>query len=486
MRKLVLSAVVLLTLGRPARAGDRPDEDAMFGAPASSAPARDDARELSSSAGKDAFATGEAKDNPLQIGGVYYQRWIVSKEQGTSTSESPVSMPLQFDAYMDARPSDRVRGYVQERILHDAARDSSNNPTRGRGASGNAFSSSSGAPTSLSTATTTATNPQTALDQAWLKFDIEHSVFVTAGKQHVKWGTARFWNPTDLLGTQKRDPLLPYDQRLGNTMVKFGVPLASKGGNLYGIVLMDNPQPGSTLGQTGAAFRAETVLGDAEVGADLVARGHAAPVYGADLSAPAGPFDVYAEAALSARAPGPRYRLLGSPTAGADVSSLFSTENSRRDFFQVSGGANYSFGWRPNRLATVGAEYFYNQLGYRNGNIYPVLIFLGAYQPFYVGRHYAAVYLTAEGPDAAKHTSYTLSTLSNLSDGSFLSRLDFSWRFLTYLTFEAYADRHFGSRGGEFRFEVHTPALIFQGAAVAPVDLPPTIYDAGVALRLSF
>jgi hypothetical protein len=485
-----------------AQAEDRPSEASMFSAnpstasttaPSSALPlqpqiGRDDAHELQSAGGRDAFATGEVSDNPLQIGGLYYQRWIASQLRGQAPSHDPVSMPLQFDAFMDARPNDRVRGFVQGRVLYDPTRDQFSNPTNSRAQGSLQYASTSGAPQSLTTGTTnqTTNNPQGVLDQAWLKFDVERKVFITVGKQHVKWGTGRFWNPTDFLSTQRRDPLLPYDLRLGNTMVKFGMPLQSKGTNLSGIVLLDNPQPGSTLGQTGGAFRAETLVGNAEVGVDAVGRGNVAPTYGADVSAPLGPFDVYSEAALFSKSPVARYQRTGSATPGADIASLYALDQTRGPFVQATAGGNYSFGWRENREATVGVEYFYNQLGYDSASIYPVLIFLGSYQPFYTGTHYGAIYLTAEGPDAAKHTSYTFSTLSNLSDGSLISRIDFSWRLLTYLTFEAYADDHYGTRGGEFRFELHTPQLTSAGATVQPIDLPATVFDVGMGLRLSF
>jgi hypothetical protein len=311
-------------------------------------------------------------------------------------------------------------------------------------------------------------------------------VFVTAGKQHVKWGVSRFFNPTDFLSTMRRDPLLPYDLRLGNTMIKLAMPLERYGANLYAITLIDNPAPASTVGQLGEAIRIEKLVGNAEVGAEALARGGAPPTFGADFSAPAGRFDIYAEAALFGAATGPQYELTGTPTAGESISSLYTTANPRGPFVQTSGGVKYDFAWMANRQATAGAEYFYNQLGYTKGAIYPILIFTGNYQPFYTGRHYGALYVTGEGPDQFKHTSYTFSTIGNLSDGSFISRVDFSWRFLTYLTFEAYADEHYGTKGGEFNFELHTPALTNGGAPVPAINVPTTLYDVGLGLRLSF
>ncbi|MFI5351062.1 MAG: hypothetical protein ACHQ2Z_16075, partial [Elusimicrobiota bacterium] len=230
----------------------------------------------------------------------------------------------------------------------------------------------------------------------------------------------------------------------------------------------------------------ETLSGGAEIGAEALARGAAPPTFGADFSAPAGPFDVYGEAALFGGAVGPHYSLAATPVAGQSVSSLYTTSVPRGASVQTVGGIRYEFGWMANRQATLGAEYFYNQGGYGNANIYPILIFTGTYQPFYTGKHYGALYLTAEGPDELKHTSYTFSTIGNLSDGSLISRVDFSWRFLTYLTFEAYGDEHYGTKGGEFNFELHTPPLTNGTAAIPPISIPTTLWDLGMGLRLSF
>ncbi|HET6346392.1 MAG TPA: hypothetical protein VFH51_15775, partial [Myxococcota bacterium] len=208
------------------------------------------------------------------------------------------------------------------------------------------------------------------------------------------------------------------------------------------------------------------------------------------LSAPAGPLDVYAEAALFLGPAPSSIELAGDPAAGGDLGSLVRRQAHPAGTLQVSGGANYSFAWLDNRQATVGAEYFYNQLGHDDPRVYPLLIFLNAYQPFYTGRHYASFYFTAEGADAEKHTRYTFSGLSNISDRSYIARADFTWRVLTYLTLGAYGDVHWGTVGGEFNFALDTrrvsAPLTFRGAAVPAIVVQPAYFDVGLSVRMSF
>jgi len=70
----------------------------------------------------------------------------------------------------------------------------------------------------------TGRGPNSLLYQMWIRFDVLETVFVTAGKQHVRWGTGRFWQPTDYLHSLKRNPLDVFDARGGTSMVKLHVP----------------------------------------------------------------------------------------------------------------------------------------------------------------------------------------------------------------------------------------------------------------------
>ena len=67
--------------------------------------------------------------------------------------------------------------------------------------------------------------PHTLLCQMWLRFDIARTVCVTVGKQHSRWGTARFWTPTDFLHIRRRNPLDVFDARTGTgALLKLHLP----------------------------------------------------------------------------------------------------------------------------------------------------------------------------------------------------------------------------------------------------------------------
>jgi hypothetical protein len=464
----------------------RPDEGALFGT-------REREPELSQEA---------APEDPLRIGGQLYLRLLGTGYEGYSFSKSILTSPNLFDAYFDARPNDRVRGMVIGRISYNPLATSSSalfeqftaTPSSGTGqAEGSAYGSTQASES-------TATSPSFILNQMWLRFDVGRTVFATVGKQFVKWGTSRFWNPTDFLQPVRRNPLEPFDVRTGVPMIKLHLPWEAKGWNLYAIGLLDNYQLPGTLNYVAAtspayvsgAARGEIVLSTVEIGVDtLIQKDHPAKL-GLDVSAGVGPIDVYAEAALRRGVDGIYFKREESaiidPYTGSPV-----TVDAVRGYFKpdgvwpsISGGANWSTTVRGNSTLTLGAEYFYNSLGYDDPSIYPYLLLSGVYQPFYVGKHYGSIYGSFIGPSAWNYSSFTLSTLGNLSDRSFITRLDYSVKVLTFLQVEAYGAVHYGEKTGEFRAGYESLQPISAGGRVhPPFSLPPQLIDLGVSLRIN-
>jgi hypothetical protein len=155
---------------------------------------------------------------------------------------------------------------------------------------------------------------------------------------------------------------------------------------------------------------------------------------------------------------------------------------------QAAGGVTYSINFEGNKSITLGAEYFYNSASYSRDEYLPLLI-LGGFQPFYVGKHYLA--LSATLLETAQKRTWILSGIGNLSDGSYIARLDFVVTVLSYLSVESYVAGHFGRTGGELRLGFPRADLssvdgvtgVPSGSIFGPLNAP--ILDVGVGLRLS-
>ena len=76
---------------------------------------------------------------------------------------------------------------------------------------------------------------------------------------------------------------------------------------------------------------------------------------------------------------------------------------------------------------------------------------------FYTGRHYAALFLSLPAPYSWNYTTFTLSTLGNLSDQSFITRLDYSLHAAHPPLVEAFAASTTAAAAGEFRLGFDNP-----------------------------
>jgi hypothetical protein len=393
MRRALL--IILLTaLASPAIAQDKDDqrerEDAIFGETA--APIR---------------TPPPPKEDPLEIGGMLYMRFDAAFTDSLDIADHALAAPTLLDIYLDARPNDRLRAFVRGRLRWD--------PTVTEGDTdweGNAVET-----------------VDTLLDELWLKFDLGRTVFVTLGQAHVRWGATRIWNPVDVINTQRKVPLTPFDERTGIPQLKLHLPIESLGWNLMAIALLDEAD---SFDDIGAALRAEIVFSTVELGLTGALRRDVDPKAGVDLSAGVGDVDV-----------------------GAEFGMRFGDDSSH---WAASASLEYALPILDNDSLILGAEYFHQPDGFDSLED-AVLLGLESLaeadesasyeipQPFYTGKHYGALFMMLPGPGNWDHTNFTLSTIGNLSDLSFLTRLDVSTRALTWLTVQTYVQGHYGNMG---------------------------------------
>lgn len=440
------------------------------------------------------FSAEVAPEDPLKIGGQFYWRVMSSGKQGQYPQNWSLNAPALLDVFMDARPNERVRAFVLGRMSYDPTLPPNGTTTTGTLSSGSAQGSDS-----LNSLYGQQTRgPSVALDQLWLRFDVLHTVFVTAGKQHVRWGTARFWAPTDYMHQQARNPLLPFDPRTGTTMLKLHVPWEARGWNFYAYALPEGAKATSQTGDIAGAARAEIVLGNFEAGAGVFGRRNSKAKFAGDVSFGLWDLDFYGEAALrnAGEVDFVHFQDDSAPTTCTPTTSVTPAVNQLvTDYYhstrgsgwkpQVTGGVSYTRQYADKDTFTLGTEYFYNGLGYSSAKDYLGLL-LPRDQPlsnpatfFYLGRHYLGVFATAPAPYSWDNTTFTLSNLTNLSDGSGMVRLDYSLTVLTHLRFEAYGAVHYGQQNGEFRMgiDVCTTAVSYHSS--------PSLFDVGVGLRVA-
>ncbi len=480
------ACVLLLGLTLPAsvRAQEAPgDADAareaeMFGAPSTpdetpGEPAAPDPNLWGDRAIDERLA---AANDPLQIGGRLYLRFTGSAQKDADPGDWTLGNPNLVDLYLDARPTRRLRAFVAGRLTHDTTIQTGDvDPLTGQAAEAT----------------------EVRLDQIWLKFDLGLRAFVTLGKQRVKWGAARFWNPTDFLNADALDPLAIFDERLGVPLVEVHVPLQEIGGNLYFVGL---PGGADTVDQVGGAARVEWLFATTEISASAAARKDQPLRLGADLSSALGPIDVKLEAAVQHGGTDVSRRWEGTfDPAALKIPTL---EDRTDDWIpQVAAGFEYGLGYGDDDALYITGEYFFNDAGYDGADLYPWLLAADAsrqtgveipgvdfgrgrdFTPFYLGRHYAALGLLLPAPGTWNDTTFVLSGLGNLSDRSFLVRFDYQVRVLTRLSVYAFAGAHVGE-DGEFRLAIDVPAVPGVEGLEHGVHVPPTVADVGFWLAV--
>ncbi len=465
MRKFELLLLATLGLGNLAQAQDSRDDEIFGDTAKPSIPA---AADKSAKADGSAFEQqSKALMDTLQIGGRLEIRSLSSQKEQQRLQESGFAPSKTADIYFDTRPTEELRVFLRTRLT-----ETQNLVTNSQG----------------QTKPINVFNQQ--IDELWFKWDLARTVFLTYGKQQVKWGSGTLWNPTDFTSSETRDPLDLFDRRLGRDMLKIHIPNEKMGFNYYAILQFNEA---ARTDDIGLALRGEfAFLGMGELALSAQTRRGAAQKLGLDVSSALGPIDVKVEAAGTKRQDRTFYRdgLLESdqlivPTAYKQDDKLFK---------QIMGGVQYAVKYSDDDSIYFGGEYFYNELGYQQRLEEIFSLLLGQSQSLYAGQRYAGGYIRLPNPGSWNKTSFFLTALSNLSDETSIARLTGTWSIANYASFETYISRCAGEYG-ELCFKV--PQNLKDLAASPDFDpvlkkilseLPTerTLFTAGVGLSINF
>lgn len=262
-----------------------------------------------------------------------------------------------------------------------------------------------------------------AIDESWIRWNAQQHLFMTLGKQHLKWGSGRFWNPTDFLAVKSKDAFASIDRRLGQHLFKIHIPDEKNGHNYYFVTKFDGMKQTKDIE---AALRGEWVFaGLAEFALTAAYSDKQKSRFGADLSSALGVFDAKAELAFL---DGKRFKKPKDPINSQTVSDDVVLEEKSSNYLLLGVyGLSYSYNYTDTNSINFGLEFFDNQAGYERIGDELYAFAAGLAEPMYLARHYVSgsVFLTAPG----KLSDWTFSFLGvlNLTDNSHIKRIGASY-----------------------------------------------------------
>ena len=443
--------------------------DAIFGGSATEEPTEPSAP--GSAKQTDAANGAPLFGETLQVGGRLEWRNQSAQQEQQKFQMAKYSQLKRADIYFDSRPNPDVRSLLRLRFSEEVPANSRRDDQ----------------PAATSTACEKCV--KTEIGEFWFKWDTANSVFYTLGKQQLKWGSGRLWNPTDFTAGSVRDPLALFDSRLGQELFKVHIPIESYGFNYYAIAQFDNMKRSDDIG---GALRGEFAFGGiAEAALSFQTRQDKPIQAGFDVSSGLGPLDVYTEVAVTKRQGRTFYKGRIDPTTGQ-----LPTEEDREDetFRQIVGGLQYTYKYSDEDNVTIGGEYFDNGLGYDDRVLELYALIKQQATPLYAGRRYAGVYLRLASPGTWNDTSFFVNSIKNVSDKTSVSRVTATWTLYKDLTVEAFLSQCSGDYGelcfripGEFKAFAANPTLTEnERQTLAALPTKRTRSNAGFGLSMNF
>ncbi len=399
----------------------------------------------------------EKKEPLFQMGGLFFSRIESAFYEKVSLKKNVLVFPQMLDVFVDVRAHPRVRAFARGRVKYNPASSASLGFNAGFATAQNGV----------------------FLDQLWLKYDVWDTVFLTVGRQAVRFGAARFWNPTDTVNPARRNPWAVFDDRTGADVVKAQIPLPALGTTLYALV---SPGVDGFLGSLGGVLRAEVLMKHMEWAFTASYHQNQPIRVGVDASGSWGPVDFWMEHALLYKDPQPFY------TGSLDVKTFQEPQPHDRSSVWLSQsvwGLETGFKYNDQDAVRVGVEYFWNRRGYASSDLYPYLLYQNAFHPLFMGKHYVAGYVFLDKPFVFNNSSWTFSALGNASDRSWLTRFDLKTEWFQRVVGNFFVAYH-GGGNGELHYQLHLPPVAFVQGLEKGVDVFAVSFEAGLGLRVSF
>lgn len=408
-KKILLMTSLLLVLGTgTVFAQQRVSEDDIFGG-------ENDKKMDTSADSQPEVNTADMSTNPkksaldqnTQIGGSLSSEVDYFLQQGVPLDQNLVSNPNILFLYLDSKLENDNRVFARIRTFYDPTGNSSGSPSASSYT--NPYGNGSGNSDYLSI----------QLQELRLSTNLGHQIFLTIGRQKVKYGTAKFFNPTDFLNTQAYNFFLPSDERVGIDMIRAQVPMGTS--NFYATGLPGNPTNGNPAG---GYFREEVAYDGVDKFLEsgefsfsgYLPKGQPGRA-GFDLSQGVGDLDFYFEGAL------------GQTTSG-NLEGSFSTDLQWQTRLLTD---------RQTETLTFNGEYAqFPSIGANSAFLNVPL------------NQYGVFAINWAGPGSLSDITFVESNIYNINLQTGFSRLDTVCQFTERISGRVYVSAPWGNTGGAF------------------------------------
>lgn len=264
---------------------------------------------------------------------------------------------------------------------------------------------------------------ESQLDELKVQFSVLKKLFVSLGVQKIKWGSGKFWNPSDFLNQEAKSLVEQEDRRAGLHLAKFHLPINES--NLYYIAQFDEQT--NEAQDTGHAVRYEMLLPSQLTSGEL-----SLSYYGkrnqegrgaGDLSVALGPVDFYFEGSLE----------------------------QKKDNTSFVAGVSYEWQYSDKSFLSLNLESFTNPGGAKSSNEYLGMILAKRFVPFYVAQKYYAASLYLPKPGSFKHSDFSFIVIHNQIDQGEYLRFGYTWSGYKALFASLFLGTRVGPAGSEFK-----------------------------------
>lgn len=320
------------------------------------------------------------------------------------------------DLFFDARLPGGYKGFGSFELVHDASVDKNE----------------------------TGTEPaRFSVKEIFVDFNFSRYIYFRTGKQVLSWGQCYLWNPTDMINIENKSFLNKLESREGTYGIKGHIPFGTSV-NIYGFADMNQAESGSDIAGAG---KLEFLIKDTEMAFSAWGKRGFHPVYGYDISGNLFGIDIKGEASYSR----------GSNTEKVEYEGLLPvTVKSDSDVYRASLNLSrdFDFGEKADRI-NISIEMFYNGDGYKDNPfedqaLTMVMMSEGLYEPNYLSRYYAALFITVNEFITSDFT-LTLNGISNIEHKSYIVSSGLTYTNINDFTAGAVLNTYLGDKDGEYR-----------------------------------